>query len=100
MYAPERWRKKPIEIDAMQWDGSPPGAVAVINWVLHGGGTARYHHAEPPEKSWDEEAPAFIAIDTLEGTMRATAGYWVIRGVRGEHYACEPEIFLQTYERD
>ena len=37
-------------------------------------------------------------IFTLEGTMEASAGDWIIRGVRGEHYPCKPDIFEATYE--
>ena len=39
-----------------------------------------------------------IAIDTLEGTMNAFEGAWVIRGVEGELYPCKPDIFAATYE--
>ena len=31
-------------------------------------------------------------------TMRATPGDWIIKGVKGEVYACKPDIFEQTYE--
>lgn len=39
------------------------------------------------------------AIVTLEGTMRADVGDWIIRGVKGELYPCKPDIFAETYER-
>lgn len=37
-------------------------------------------------------------IDTLEGTMKAMPGDWIITGVKGEKYPCKPDIFEQTYE--
>lgn len=37
-------------------------------------------------------------IKTLEGTMRANYGDYVIKGVRGELYPCKPDIFDKTYE--
>jgi hypothetical protein len=37
-------------------------------------------------------------IDTLEGAMYVTPGDWIITGVRGEHYACKPDIFELTYK--
>lgn len=40
-----------------------------------------------------------IAIETMEGTMKADIGDWIIRGVQGELYPCKPDIFEQTYER-
>jgi len=37
-------------------------------------------------------------IQTLEGTMRAEPGDWIIKGLRGEIYPCKPDIFEATYE--
>ena len=37
-------------------------------------------------------------ISTLEGTMVASNGDWIIRGVKGELYPCKPDIFAATYE--
>lgn len=39
-----------------------------------------------------------IAIDTLEGTMYASPGDYVIKGVQGEFYPCKFSIFEATYE--
>jgi hypothetical protein len=82
-----KYRKKPVVIEAMQWAGGAAEATPVIQWVLDGGGTARYH-----------ERPDRIRIDTLEGTMTVNPGDWIIRGVKGEFYPCKPDIFEATYE--
>lgn len=37
-------------------------------------------------------------IPTLEGTMTAAPGDWVITGVKGEQYPCKSDIFRRTYE--
>ena len=37
-------------------------------------------------------------IDTLEGLLTASPGDWIIRGVKGELYACKPDVFALTYE--
>lgn len=39
-----------------------------------------------------------LDIKTLEGTMRADVGDWIIQGVKGELYPCKPDIFAATYE--
>ncbi len=39
-----------------------------------------------------------LAIVTLEGTMQAEPGDWIITGVKGEVYPCKPDIFEATYE--
>lgn len=36
-------------------------------------------------------------IETLEGTMRANPGDFIITGVNGEHYPCKPDVFAKTY---
>jgi len=37
-------------------------------------------------------------IETLEGTMTASPGDWIITGVNGEQYPCKPDVFEKTYE--
>lgn len=37
-------------------------------------------------------------IKTLEGTMKADIGDWIITGVKGEQYPCKPDIFEATYD--
>lgn len=36
-------------------------------------------------------------IETLEGTMKADNGDYIIKGVEGEMYPCKPDIFRKTY---
>lgn len=38
-------------------------------------------------------------IPTLEGTMKADIGDWIITGVNGEQYPCKPDIFIKTYDK-
>lgn len=83
-----RYRKQPVEIEAAQWDGAPGSASEIIDWILKAGTqSARYHHHPPA-----------IAIDTLEGVVRASPGDVIIQGVQGEFYPCKPDIFAATYE--
>lgn len=39
-----------------------------------------------------------IEIETLEGTMTASVGDYIIKGVNGEFYPCKPDIFDKNYE--
>lgn len=43
--------------------------------------------------NWDE-----IRVETLEGPIDYPYGYVLIRGVDGEIYGCDPDIFEKTYE--
>ena len=40
---------------------------------------------------------SYCDIETLEGTMTATEGDYIIKGVHGEFYPCKPNIFKETY---
>jgi len=47
------------------------------------------------------ESPTGFGIFTLENTKVAfevKPTDWIITGVKGEHYACDDEIFRETYE--
>jgi hypothetical protein len=39
-----------------------------------------------------------IFVPTLEGSVFAAPGDWIIRGVAGEFYPIKPDIFEATYE--
>lgn len=78
-----KFRKKPVVIEAIRFrSGEQPCEFA--NDVI--AGNIRY-----PEDGT-------MLIRTLEGTMTATSGDWIIRGVNGELYPCKPDIFAKTYE--
>lgn len=105
MSEPRRYRKMPVVIEAMQWSGSADAATPIIDWILSGGGTARWHEEKHeslgPYRADDINVlttPEHIAINTLEGVMRADVGDYIIRGVQGEFYPCKPDIFESTYE--
>lgn len=96
----KRYRKRPIEIEAMQWDGTAEGATPIIQWTDDHGGTAAYCCAELNNdcRCSDPEAPHAITIDTLEGIMAAGIGDWLVRGIEGEFYPVREDIFAATYE--
>lgn len=83
-----RFRKIPVEIDAIQWTGGNLKDCIHFLGNSYGGYNA---DRTPNEKSE-------IKVLTLEGYHVASRGDWLIRGVHGEHYPCKPEIFEKTYE--
>lgn len=90
------YRKKPVAIQAIQWDGN--NLKEVIEF------TGKHPKFDKWFKSWDEYEShvhgdrGVFKIFTLEGVMEASPGDWIIRGVNGEHYPCKPDIFEKTYE--
>ena len=91
----KKYRKKPAEIEAIQWDGTAMNAALIIEWVLNHDGSAYYWRgASCP----DTEEGHYLRIRTLEGDMNASKDDWIIKGVKGEFYPCKPDIFAATYE--
>lgn len=84
-----RFRKKPVEIEAMYFSGRNGARIA--SWC---GG--RYRSEDKPSDPFD--TAHFVDIPTLEGVMTASVGEWVIRGTRGEFYPCKPGPFADTFE--
>jgi hypothetical protein len=84
-----RYRKKPVVIEAAQFSGTPESAGQILAWGESGCITYT-------SDGWG--GVAYLAISTLEGVMRADPGDWIIRGVAGEFYPCKPDIFVKTYE--
>ncbi|CUR41088.1 Phage protein [Limosilactobacillus reuteri] len=48
-----------------------------------------------PVEAYQTKKP--LDIKTLEGTMHADAGDWIITGVEGEQWPVKKEIFEKTY---
>lgn len=91
MAEPTRWRKKPVVIAAMRWDGTLSGAVEIVAWV-------NKEAVGQVEEARAVGDPIVIEILTLEGAIYASPGDWIIRGVAGEFYPCRNDIFEATYE--
>ena len=87
----EKYRKKPVVIDAVQLTMTNHQAISSI--IAAAGYNVR-HATKPPKR-----AITGIVIETLEGDMTADFGDWIIKGVQGEFYPCKPEIFEKTYEK-
>ena len=81
-----KYRKKPVVVEAMQITAettTPDDIAAFMNC---------------PAGSTYSGIHDLLVFHTLEGTMRADVGDWIIKGVAGEFYPCKPYIFAATYE--
>lgn len=81
-----KFRKKPVVIEAIQYrnEGDLGDAIAFLGNSF--------------ESQQSLGSVTRLAIQTLEGVLYASEGDWLIRGIKGEHYACKPDIFEATYE--
>lgn len=82
-----RFRKKPVVIDALQFTGTNNAECLLFMGLPE-------HIAFNPEL----HSTDYPVIHTLEGTLVASPGDWIIRGTKGEFYPCKPDIFAEIYE--
>jgi len=85
-----KYRKKPIVIEATKLTRNL--AESVVSFV----GLSNIDTYNLGEFSEDS---CYINIITLEGTMTASEGDYIIKGIKGEFYPCKPDIFEASYER-
>lgn len=78
-----KYRKKPVVIDALQWNGD--NFIEIDEFIT------------VPHETYPKDG--IIKIPTLEGVMEANKGDYIIRGVAGEFYPCRADIFEATYEK-
>jgi hypothetical protein len=88
MDKPQKFRKKPVVIEAIQFTGS--NHRHVLSFI--------YPDMSEVGQSGAETMKLPVVVGTLEGDMTAAAGDWIIKGVKGEFYPCKPDIFDATYE--
>ena len=83
------YMKKPIIIEAMVFENTVECLYKLSEFMYGQGKEAKINYC-------DKESPKLI-IDTLEGTMYASEGDYIIKGISGEFYPCKPDIFHKTY---
>ena len=77
-----KYRKKPIVIEALQYDGM------ILNVA------AKFPNIAIGQINKNE-----FWVQTLEGKMSGAIGDYIIKGIEGEYYICEKSIFEKTYEK-
>ena len=85
-----KFRKKPVVIDAILWDETRTTFKALEFMGMKSSG--HEGHRDRPEEVRN------LRIKTLEGSLLASKGDWIIKGIKNEFYPCKPDIFEATYE--
>lgn len=83
-----KYRKKPVEVDAVQYTGK--NLISIKEWYAN----CHINKKNPGE--------SYIYIKTLEGMIKVNVGDWIIKNAAvagGEFYVCKPDIFEKTYEK-
>lgn len=94
-----RFRKRPVVVEAEQLTWANWDAVCALIGEFPDGMRGVYvKNGEVHDEFPGEGCSIGLMIPTLEGTMRADEGDFIIKGTAGEFYPCKPYIFKQTYE--
>jgi hypothetical protein len=88
-----KYRKRPLVIEALQYDGTRASATVIRGKLL--GTKTPAHYFDDVLEGADGMA---LRIETLEGNLRVMPTDWVIVGVEGEAYPCKDSVFQATYE--
>jgi hypothetical protein len=83
-----RFVKKPVEVEAVQWEQADQAAV-IVAWCE---GKAEFCPAGS-----GHHAPV-IVLDTLHGPTNVVLGEWIIRGEGGDYWPNTAAEFTRNYE--
>ena len=84
----QKYIKRPVVIEAVQFS---------MDYLDHISALTEFMKDADFDLNYLNEGK--IYIETLEGTMCALEGDYVIKGINGEFYPCKPDIFELTYEK-
>jgi len=92
-----KYRKKPVVIDAFVLTRNYPD-YPDNDWFMQAITDGIVKTINMGAKPEHPDRPFYVEIRSLEGLVTAEEGDYIIRGVKGELYVCDPEIFELTYE--
>lgn len=84
-----KYRKKPVVIEAIRYIDHEASRLEVREFV-----TDLIDEVGRLEHNWTIE----IYNSAEQCWIPIPKGHWIIKGVMGEFYPCDPEIFKATYE--
>lgn len=83
----KHYKKKPVVIEAMQFTGTPESTREAIDFA-----DTNFEISQ-----WAGDDIDYY-IETLEGDMEVKPYDYIIKGIKGEFYAVDKDIFEETYE--
>ena len=89
-----KYRKKPVVIEAIQWDGTEESYKEIRNSY-----TGLYHKPIYAKRGKASDLLLAIQIDTGDGDKLIHPHYFLVSLPNGKFEVCRPDIFEMTYER-
>lgn len=78
-----RFRKTPVEVEAIRWEGKME---ALAPWMKQLGGVPIMLSPLPS-----------VTVQTAAGEVVAEVGDWIIRGENGDFWTSKPDVFASMY---
>lgn len=88
----KKYRKKPVEIQAVIWTGA--NFDECMKFMGENGGNKIAYE----DKEEHCIRMGTLPVKTVAGNIVATKGDYIIKDVKGEFYPCKPDNFHLTYE--
>ena len=90
-----KYRKRPVEVEALQWDGSDHRAM--FDFL---DGSHRSSMASSGTNFYIDHSKVQggLVIKTLEGECIARIGEYIVKGIKGEFYPCKTDIFEMSHD--
>lgn len=105
MNEPGRFRKRPVEVEAIRWTGDNTAAVKAFVGTRQRYGLAEAVPVTSGEPGFLTAADVFGAVigdavvyDRFHEWIPLSIGDWVIRGLAGEFYPHDGDVFARAYE--
>lgn len=87
----QKFRKKPIIVEAVQFTGSEENAEEIADWITD--------NWEELEVDWDNDIDEVFIITKPDGTeMFCPKNGWLVKGIDGSIYPVKDETFNKVYE--
>ena len=83
-----KYRKKPVVIEAVEFLDTTERIAELSDFITDQDLRIDYSDTSNPK----------LKLQTLEGTVTASVGDYIIKGINGEFYPCKPDIFKKTYD--
>ena len=105
----KKYRKKPVIVEAIQFMDTPEGLRELVKFL--GANVSILEYTLSPGLvqfvakiggniiiNYENPFNPFVSIKTPKGTLEAKLGDYIVKGVKGEFYPVEPDIFETIYE--
>jgi len=100
----QRFVKNPVEVDALQWDDSFARFNEMREWTSHDRRWQFYmldgdgFSSATKDKQWERQYSAIVWEHTHSAWLGVKTGDWIVKGLEGEFYPCDPATMKIIYK--